>query len=383
LNNQPESQNYIPLGPADAGPVKHDGLLDHLRLFGSMLITRPALMVVAFMTVIIVLGGVSFAYYKYVNKPMVSAPKTTHQTVNTSIPSTAIPSATNPTTNTNDVTSPSTTATTPVTATPKKTVVSTKKAITPTVSASLTTSNTSNSSSSPLPVDQVITPAVTPIVPLGVSGNWNLIFDDEFNKDSSLNTTTWSPDWFGSGNTQNGTKMLSSNVIVSGGYLNLDASGAEGASGSIISTNPDDYQTGHTGFQYTYGFAEAKIDLPASGSKIANWPAFWADGQDWPTDGEMDIMEGLGGSACYHFHDTSGAPGACVSGNYTGWHTFGANWQPGSVTYYYDGVEVGQITTGITSEPMFLMLENSTGSYGNLPVTTPSDMKVAYVRVWQ
>jgi beta-glucanase (GH16 family) len=182
--------------------------------------------------------------------------------------------------------------------------------------------------------------------------------------------------------------MYSSNVSVTNGYLNLEASGAAGASGGIISSDPDDGQPGHTGYQYTYGFVEARIYLPASGTEVANWPAFWAVGQNWPVDGEMDVMEGLGGSACYHFHygtspsDKNG-PGNCVSGNYTGWHTFGANWQPGVVTYYYDGVDVGQITTGITTEPMFLILENSTGTYGLLPVTTPSDMLVSYVRVWQ
>jgi beta-glucanase (GH16 family) len=220
-------------------------------------------------------------------------------------------------------------------------------------------------------------------MPVGVAGNWTLKFDDEFANDSSLNTTVWSPDWFGSGNTQNQTLMTSSNVSISGGYLNLEATSSSGA---IVSTNPDDVQTGHTGYQFTYGYAEAKIYLPASGSEIANWPAWWTNGQDWPTDGEMDIMEGLGGSACYHFHyGTSGnpqGPGGCASGNYSGWHIYGADWQPGSVTYYYDGTEVGQITSGITSMPMYLIIENSTGSYGG-PVVTPTDMLVDYVRVWQ
>jgi beta-glucanase (GH16 family) len=215
--------------------------------------------------------------------------------------------------------------------------------------------------------------------PSGVSGNWTLEFDDEFTKDSSLNTTVWSPDWFGSGNTQNQTLMLSSSVSVSGGYLNLEATSSSGA---IVSTNPDDGQAGHTGYQFTYGFAEAKIYLPASGSGIANWPAWWTNGQDWPTDGEIDIMEGLSGLACYHFHYTGGGPGGCATGDYTGWHTYGAEWQPGSVTYYYDGAPVGQITSGITSMPMYLILENSTGSYGGT-VVTPADMLVAYVRVWQ
>jgi hypothetical protein len=217
-----------------------------------------------------------------------------------------------------------------------------------------------------------------PSIPTGVPGSWALVFDDEFNG-SSLNTTTWSPDWFGSGNTQNQTVMDSSNVSVSSGDLNLVVTGG---TGGLVSTNPSDGQSGHSGYQFTYGFVEARIYLPASGSTIANWPAWWTNGQSWPTDGEMDVMEGLGGSACYHFHDSSGGPGGCASGNYSGWHIYGANWQPGVVTYYYDGTEVGSINSGITSQPMYLILENSTGSYGGT-VVTPATMKVDYVRVWQ
>jgi hypothetical protein len=219
----------------------------------------------------------------------------------------------------------------------------------------------------------------------GASGWGTPKLDDEFTKDSSLNTSIWSPTVYFGGDVQNYTYMYSSNVSVANGYLNLKASGAEGASGSIIDTDPYDGVSGHTGYQFTYGFMEARIDFPASGTQIANWPSFWAVGQDWPEDGEIDVVEGLSGTACYHFHygANNTAPGNCVSGNYTGWHTFGADWQPGSITFYYDGIDVGSITSGITSQPLFLLAENSTGSYGLLPVTTPADMLMSYVRVWQ
>jgi beta-glucanase (GH16 family) len=155
----------------------------------------------------------------------------------------------------------------------------------------------------------------------------------------------------------------------------------------MITTNPDDGRaTG--GYQFTYGVVEALVYVPPSASStIANWPAVWADGQTWPTDGEDDILEGLGGSACFHFiyASSSGSevnPGACVTGNFSGWHTFAVNWEKGSVTYYYDGTQVGQITTGVTSDPMFLILDNTIGSIGG-PIVTPSDFQVSYVKVWQ
>jgi beta-glucanase (GH16 family) len=176
--------------------------------------------------------------------------------------------------------------------------------------------------------------------------------------------------------------MDSSNVSVSGGYLDLTL--AANRTGALVSSNPDDGAPGHVGFQFTYGYAEARIYLPpAPGELAANWAAFWTDGQNWPADGEMDIMETLNGEACYHFHSSAGAPGACLTGNYSGWHTYGAEWSANSVTYYYDGTEVGTITEGITGEPMYLILENSlSGSYGG-PSVLPATMQVAYVRVWQ
>jgi len=52
------------------------------------------------------------------------------------------------------------------------------------------------------------------------------------------------------------------------------------------------------------------------------------------------------------------------------------------VTYYYDGVDVGSITTGITSSPMYLILNNTVSPYS--PNDSEADsMQVQYVRVWQ
>jgi beta-glucanase (GH16 family) len=149
--------------------------------------------------------------------------------------------------------------------------------------------------------------------------------------------------------------------------------------GSLVSTNPDDGAGG--GFQFTYGVVEARVYLPADGNQIANWPAIWTDGQVWPQDGEDDLLEGLGGQACYHFHDPLGGPGNCDTSIAPGWHTFASDWQPGSVTYYYDGVNVGSITTGITSSPMYLILNNTVSPYS--PNDSEADsMQVQYVRVW-
>lgn len=54
-------------------------------------------------------------------------------------------------------------------------------------------------------------------------------------------------------------------------------------------------------------------------------------------------------------------------------------WQPGVATYFYDGVKVGQITTGITSAPQYLILDYTLSSSS---AAVPNDMLVDYVRVW-
>ena len=237
--------------------------------------------------------------------------------------------------------------------------------------------------------------------PIGDAGAWKLVFDDEFNG-TKLDTAKWSTGWLASGittpvNTTEKECYDPAQVSVSGGSLNL-ALIAKSESCGI----PDpEYASGLVNtsgkYSYTYGFLQARVWLPGvsgNADKVANWPAVWTDGQNWPTDGEDDIAEGIKGKLCAHFHSevnpggTEAADGTaddaaihgCVTGGLTnGWHTFGADWEPGSVTYYYDGKDIGSVTTGVTSAPMFLILNYAAGP----PYQAPSTMKVDYVRVWQ
>ncbi len=152
--------------------------------------------------------------------------------------------------------------------------------------------------------------------------------------------------------------------------------------GAMVTSNPFDGRSGDGGFEYTYGVLEALVYVPAAGTQIADWPAVWTDGQYWPADGEDDVMEGQGGSACWDFHDLLAVPRSCDQSLTPGWHTFASDWEPGSVTYYYDGVDVGTITTGITSEPMYIALDNTVHA-NESAVTQADSMQVQYVRVWQ
>ncbi len=229
--------------------------------------------------------------------------------------------------------------------------------------------------------------------PIGIPGAWNLTLDSEFSG-SSLDTSIWRAGWFGSGVTAPVSNFeidcySSSNVTFPGnGTVQLSATDQSSTckgvtqpyTGAVLSTDPEDGRAGG-GFSFTYGVVEAKVYLPADGNQVADWPGIFTTGQVWPLDGEDDIMEGLGGTACFHFHDPLGGPGACDRTIKPGWNTFASDWEPGKVTYYYDGVDVGSIATGITSAPMYIALDNAVSDEST--TIGSSAMQVAYVRVWQ
>jgi beta-glucanase (GH16 family) len=225
-------------------------------------------------------------------------------------------------------------------------------------------------------------------VPIGDPGSWHLIFDDEFNG-SSLDPSNWSTGWFGSGITGPVDSSAPEcfdpkRVAVGGGSLSLSvviqpevcAGETRQYSAALVTSNGK--------FSYTYGYAEIRARLAVSAAGIVyDWPAFWTGGQNWPTDGEDDIVEGLTGHLCWHFHSPVGAPGACEQTPLTpGWHTFGANWEPGSVTYYYDGQRVAKIKKGITGAPMYLIIGIGADHQFGGPIRA-AKFQVDYVRVWQ
>jgi beta-glucanase (GH16 family) len=234
-------------------------------------------------------------------------------------------------------------------------------------------------------------PKSTGPVPDGIPGSWSLVFDDEFSE-TSLDTSDWSTGWFGSGITDAVSTYEQDcydpkQVAVSGGELTITAIQQSETCNGVSQPYTTGAITTDGKFSYTYGAAEARIYLPESGSTISDWPAFWADGQNWPSTGEDDIFEGLAGSPCWTFHyGTLADPliGGHGCGSFLpGWHTVAADWEPRSITYYYDGVDVGKVTTGVTSAPMYLILDLAVSQAISPPDVTPATMAVDYVRVWQ
>ena len=221
----------------------------------------------------------------------------------------------------------------------------------------------------------------------GATGPWNLVFDSEFNG-SSLDRLQWSTGAYGAPGVTAGYNTLEQDcynpaqVSVTGGALNITAIADGETCGGVTQPYATGSVTTYGLFSFTYGYMEARLWLPGSGG-IADWPAFWASGLHWPTTGEIDVLEGEGGHACATFHNSAGASETCASGTFTGWHTFAADWEPGSVTFYYDGTEVWSDTSGITSAPMHLNIGLELSTSITAPDTVPASMQVDYVRVWQ
>ncbi|KGP91078.1 licheninase [Pontibacillus chungwhensis BH030062] len=169
-------------------------------------------------------------------------------------------------------------------------------------------------------------------------------------------------------------------------------------------------------FSKKYGKFEARMKLPEG---QGYWPAFWMMPEDsvygnWPVSGEIDIMEAAG-------NDTSTIGGTIHYGeewpnntytgeeyhfpegeNYTDYHTYSIEWEPGEIRWYVDGElyqtlnkwfskgtnEAANYTFPAPFDQEFYMILNlAVGGWygGDVDETTefPGQMEVDYVRVYE
>jgi Ca2+-binding RTX toxin-like protein len=132
------------------------------------------------------------------------------------------------------------------------------------------------------------------------------------------------------------------------------------------------------------------------------WPAFWllpAD-KSWPP--EIDALEafgqtnanGEGGATSVHVGAitsdwSTGGGGDWVNmpggaNIYTGYHTYGVDWEPDFITYYIDGQQVYQVKTPFDANKPMYMLANLAvgGSWVGSPGGETGQMKIDYIRAF-
>jgi beta-glucanase (GH16 family) len=239
---------------------------------------------------------------------------------------------------------------------------------------------------------------------------WHLVWSDEFNQPdgSAPDLTKWSYETGGSGWGNNEMEYYTSrtdNVRIENGKLVIEArsenfGGKKYTSGRLLTKNK---------WSWTYGRFEARIKIPR-GQGI--WPAFWMMGTNinsvnWPTCGEIDIMENIGrepskvhGTAHgpgYSGDDGIGGPAMLPDGKAIAddFHVFAMECEPERITWFLDGrpyfsltpARLPQNSRWVFNQPKFLLLNLAVGGgwpgYPDATSTFPQRMIVDYVRVYE
>lgn len=246
-----------------------------------------------------------------------------------------------------------------------------------------------------------------------------LVWSDEFNQ-TSIDTTKWKvvtgdgcPTLCGWGNAEL-ENYRAQNLAVTGGNLVIST---KFETTTAPSGNTYQYSSGKVQSKvpgkamlqtFKYGRIEARMQLPSAGGV---WPAFWmlADPSNWPTTGEIDIMEakhknptsftgtaiGNSGNGPY-FVGRSYAPGVDLS---AGFHTYALEWGPDVLRFYFDNTLYRTVTPQdvpggqfpFNDNNFYLMLNAAVGGPGSgytgyiqpTPADYPTQTLVDYVRVYK
>lgn len=149
-------------------------------------------------------------------------------------------------------------------------------------------------------------------------------------------------------------------------------------------------------FDFSYGYIEAKVDVP-EGAGL--WPSLWMLGTDFVDLKPQLFMMEFNGSkpdSFFHNYNYTDAEGnlrsptqqeVVVNGASEGWHTIGVRWSVGELIYYINGFPTFQVNgENVPSQAMYLIMNLAVGGiWVDTPdeSTLPAPFKVDYVRVYQ
>jgi beta-glucanase (GH16 family) len=242
------------------------------------------------------------------------------------------------------------------------------------------------------------------------SGEWELIWNEEFNYEGLPDSTKWSFDvdgndsGWGNNEKQYYTKADKRNAWVQDGFLTITAlkdsmEGKPYTSARLRTKGKGDW---------LYGRFEIRAKNPTG---LGTWPAIWMLPTDWayggwPASGEIDIMENVGydpdtivGSAhtqkYNHLIGTQKSAKIYFPTNYTDYHVYALEWETDEYRlfiddehYYTFKKEGADFESWPFDKPFHLLLNlaiggNWGGKMGIDDSLFPHKFSVDYVRVYQ
>ena len=234
---------------------------------------------------------------------------------------------------------------------------------------------------------------------------WTQVWNDEFGG-SVVDAAKWTKEVTNTPANNELQAYTAGQVTVSGGNMVITSEN--------IPTNGKPYRSGrvHSNFTKQFGRWEVRADLPTTRGM---WPAIWllpnTSQYNWPSQGEIDIMENRGNqpnltSSAFHYgtnppynhqfrfgEQTTAKFGAPVN-FHNGFHTYAVEWDATKTRFFVDDVnhltifnsDVGGFM-GTQSAPMWTMLNTAVGGdflQGALPDAStvwPQHFLIDYVRI--
>lgn len=143
-----------------------------------------------------------------------------------------------------------------------------------------------------------------------------------------------------------------------------------------------------------YGYFEISAELP---SGPGMWPAFWLmpTNTNSATFPEIDVMEALGSVPNVAYQtvhtDQTGTMtqvqnATVVPTMYTGFNTYAVDWEPNTITWYIDGVQVFQTATpSDMHSPMYMIADLGIYGAGIANATTPvsGNMLIDFIAAYE
>lgn len=255
---------------------------------------------------------------------------------------------------------------------------------------------------------------VTPIEggEMVIPEGYELVWNDEFNEGSELNSTDWRHEVQKSGwvnhelqNYVNGSADGKRVTEIADNRLYINC--FKGSNGKIYSGRVYAHETQG----WLYGIFEARIKLPKG---KGTWPAFWMMpcnndfvANPWPKCGEIDIMEEVGVNPNYtssslhtekfnHVKGTQITKERLTAGAEDGFHVYRLEWTPDYIKTYVDGKELlnfnndgkNDVGSWPFNKPFYVILNLAWGGdWGGMKdvdeSALPVQMEVDYVRVFQ